>query len=266
MGRRQSTVVLLTDFGNRDGYAAVMKGVIRSICPGATVIDLSHEIGPQDVGEAAFVLWQSYKYFPSGTVFVVVIDPGVGTARKILCVKSRNYAFLAPDNGVLRFVLADLHSFRAAVVSNSKLFLGKVSATFHGRDIFAPVAAHLARGIGLSKLGPAHRISRIENQFIDPERAGPSEFQGSVVYIDRFGNVITNVRLSQGKKKVEKFTLSINGFEVSRFESSFASGPPDAPVCYRDSSGLLGVAMNRGSAAALLGARVGSTILFKFSQ
>jgi len=147
MPKKQSIITLITDFGLQDGYVGVMKGVMAGINSSANVIDISNTITAQDTFQAACVLGNSYNYFPKGTIHVVVVDPGVGSERKIICLKTKNYLLLAPDNGVLSFVIAKEESASIREVTNYKLFLPKLSNTFHGRDIFAPVAAHLSNGV-----------------------------------------------------------------------------------------------------------------------
>src|SRR4051812_32733919 len=170
------TIALLTDFGTRDPYVAAMKGVIASRCA-ARIVDLSHEIAPFDVWEAAFFLRDLVRYWPEETIFVCVIDPGVGTARRIIAVESAGQIFLAPDNGLLHFVDGD-----AFEVTKESLFLPKGSTTFHGRDRFAPVAAALANGLAIGELGP-----RIDDRVMLDYRSG------CIIRIDRFGNCITDL-------------------------------------------------------------------------
>ncbi|MFQ5798435.1 MAG: S-adenosyl-l-methionine hydroxide adenosyltransferase family protein [Bacteroidota bacterium] len=266
MAKREATIVLLTDFGNKDGYSGIMKGVIRALHPRASIIDLSHEIEPQNIREAAFVLWQSHKYFPKGSIFVVVVDPGVGTKRKIVCLKSREYLFLAPDNGVLEYLLSERRSFIAVEVVNEQLFLKNVSTTFHGRDIFAPVAAALADGLDLRKLGPPLRVGSRQKPFIELDLSKSADHVGSVIYVDRFGNVITNFRVRGSIRRGGRISLQIHKTTVSRFRVSFGDTGDGKPFCYADSSGLLAVAITKGNAAASLGARIGSTVRLKVSR
>src|SRR5258708_5179647 len=171
-----STIALLTDFGTRDPYVAAMKGVIASRCR-APIFDLTHEIAPFDVWEGAFFLRDVVPYWPVGTIFVCVVDPGVGTARRIIAVESEGRIFLAPDNGLLHFVAGDVYE-----VANQSLFLPRGSTTFHGRDRFAPVAAALANGLPIGELGP-----RVD------DRVALNYTPGCVIPIDRFGNCITDL-------------------------------------------------------------------------
>src|SRR6476660_6147886 len=175
-------IALLTDFGTRDGYVAAMKAVIKDICPKATIIDISHEVAPQHLEEARFILWLVYNYFPAKTIFVCVVDPGVGTKRKIIAVKTKQYTFLAPDNGLLDLVLAESDVKQSVVVKNQKYFLKNISKTFHGRDIFSPAAAHLANGIKLTFLGRLISLGKPQRVFINVSQKG--NYHGTVIYID----------------------------------------------------------------------------------
>ncbi len=152
-------IVLLTDFGNKDNFVGVMKGVISGINPVAHLIDLTHEIEPQSVQQAAFVLWASRKFFPEDSIFVNVVDPGVGSDRKIICGRVDNQIFIAPDNGLLDYVVAEANELEFYEVSNKRFFLSDVSSTFHGRDIFAPVSANISRGIRLNEPRSAIQLS-----------------------------------------------------------------------------------------------------------
>ncbi|HLG30718.1 MAG TPA: SAM-dependent chlorinase/fluorinase, partial [Candidatus Brocadiales bacterium] len=191
--KKRHVITLLTDFGTKDSYVGIMKGIISGINPDANIIDLCHEIGRQDIFEGAYVLYSSYKFFPAGTIHVAVVDPGVGTKRKIICAKIRDYLFLAPDNGILSLVLTDEKPRLIIEVTNKKHFLPEISNTFHGRDIFAPVAAYLSRGINPLKLGKRlTKIKRIELPHPDASKQGV--LKGKVIYIDVFGNLITNIR------------------------------------------------------------------------
>ncbi|TLY27641.1 MAG: SAM-dependent chlorinase/fluorinase, partial [Ignavibacteria bacterium] len=151
--RSRPTIALLTDFGLSDPYVGSMKGVISAIAPGTPILDLSHEVLPQNITQAGYLLWSCYKYFPAGTIFVCVVDPGVGSGRRVLCVDGAGYRFLGPDNGLLQLVLDSLDGYSIVIVENRRYFRNEISPTFHGRDIFAPVAAHLSRGVRSASLG-----------------------------------------------------------------------------------------------------------------
>ncbi len=187
-----NTVVLLTDFGHRDGFAGVLKGVILNINPFANIIDLSHEVEPFNILEGALILKAHYSYFPAGTVFVSVVDPGVGSDRRAIALKCGKYLFVAPDNGILDLVIKDINRPpKAVIIENEKYLLPKRNNTFHGRDIFSPVGAHLSKGIDLEELG---RTISYEFKLDFPEpKSSANWIEGEIVYFDRFGNAVTNI-------------------------------------------------------------------------
>ena len=195
--RRPIIIAMLTDFGLSDGYVASVKGVILSKAPTARIIDISHTISAHDIRAAGYVLWNCYKYFPEGTVFVSVVDPGVGTGRKVIAVGGDGYTFLAPDNGLLQFILATIRAPRVTEITNKKYFREHVSRTFHGRDIFAPVAAAIASGIKLSSLGIEVEPQTKPHPFQAIDFNAKRLYNGEIIHIDRFGNVITDF-LSEG--------------------------------------------------------------------
>jgi S-adenosylmethionine hydrolase len=187
---RQPILTLTTDFGASDHYVGAMKGVILSICPRAQIVDICHDVTPFQIAEGAYVIAQAYDCFPKKTVHVVVVDPGVGTARRPILVEAAGQYFVGPDNGVLSMVFSrDKHKVR--LIANDRYFRQPVSATFHGRDIFAPVAAHVAAGVPPSRMGkPIEDYLRPE--FAKPRRSGERTWSGSILKIDRFGNIVTN--------------------------------------------------------------------------
>jgi len=190
--RRPRVITLLTDFGTQDAYVGIMKGVIAGINPSATVIDICHSIPPQDTFSGAYLLSTSYKYFPEKTIHVAVVDPGVGSRRDIVCVETKDYFFLAPDNGLLSFIVHEERPKSIIRVTNSKYFLPSPSSTFHGRDVFAPVAAHLSLGVKPQQFGI--RVNQLEQlDMPKPVQKKAGQVEGQIIYIDRFGNLITNI-------------------------------------------------------------------------
>src|SRR5579864_1158848 len=184
-------IALLTDFGTHDHYAGTMKGVALGICPDATLVDITHDVAAHDVLGAALELAASYKYFPAGTVFLVVVDPGVGSARRGIAAEAGDYKFVAPDNGVLTPLLDDLVAKRVVELTERRYARPTVSRTFEGRDRFAPAAAWLARGVELTALGrPAGEIQRLD---IPQPEVAVDRVAGQVLRVDRFGNLITNI-------------------------------------------------------------------------
>lgn len=256
-------IALLTDFGFRDSYVGVMKGVIRGICREAEIVDLAHNIMPQDVAEAAFVLAASYRYFPPETIFVCVVDPGVGTERAVLYLRANEQAFLAPDNGLLSVITEEAGARQVRRVNTERHALKDGSSTFHGRDIFAPVAARLAAGLDPAELGPLARSVR-QLHLPRPLRCADGSLRGEIIYIDQYGNLITNIRrdalersLAAPPDKVEVRTKRRSVRGISR---TYADRPEGELVALFGSSGYLEVAVNCGSAARVLGCEKGDTV------
>lgn len=254
LGREGPIIVtLLTDFGTRDAYVASMNGVILGIAPQVTIVDITHEIPPQDVAAGAFILSTAYSYFPTDTIHVAVVDPGVGTSRRVVLLETPQGRFLAPDNGLLTHVL-DEESV-AYALENRSLFLSNVSQTFHGRDVFAPVAARLANGLPSKEVGP--RITDLQTLPVPKPEALPNGgVAGTVVHVDAFGNLITNVLemdLPKGLIRIQVGRATIMGLS-----GSYQSGADLLAII--GSHGRLEIAARNGSAAALLGLGRGSGV------
>jgi S-adenosylmethionine hydrolase len=235
----------MTDFGTRDPYVAAMKGVLASRTD-APVIDLTHDIAPFDVMEGAWFLRNVVSYWPEGTIFVCVIDPGVGTARRILAMEREGRVFLAPDNGLLTFVLSPV----VYSVENAALFLPDGSSTFHARDRFAPVAAALANGLPIGELGP--RIDRIVTLAYKPVSYAQDVVRGTVVAIDRFGNVITDIEAS--RIPFAPFAMRIGGHTIDRLEHNYGDAAP-GPFLITGSTGHVELSIANAGAAAELGVK-----------
>lgn len=262
-------ITLLTDFGLEDAYVGIVKGVILSVSPSATIIDISHNIAPQDVVRAAYLIDVSYGYFAPGTVHVVVVDPGVGSDRAIVGVEMKGHRFLAPDNGVLTAVLAEGPADRVVRVENSSFFLNPVSRTFHGRDIFAPAAAHLSMGLDLGALGPTvDSEALIRLRLPQPIFTDVPEIVGVVIAVDRFGNLVTNIRDQDlaklmGRTGVRELIIQIGKRLFFGLSDSYASVAFGAPLAIIGSSGCLEIAVNGGSAVQDLEAGPGDEIRVK---
>ncbi len=253
-------IALLTDFGSRDHYAAAMKGVALGICPDATLVDITHEIPPQDVLAAALELAACYRYFPSGTIFLVVVDPGVGSARRGIAVDAGNWRFVAPDNGVLTLVLDEEPVRRAVALTVSRYARATISRTFEGRDRFAPAAAWLATGIDLAALGqPAEQLRRLD---IARPVMSTEALEGEVLRVDRFGNLITNI----DRRTFERFapaasvTIRLGDRCVSRVASTYGDAGIGELTALFGSSDHLELAVNGGSAAEILAAGRGARV------
>lgn len=256
-----SLITLTTDFGLADSYVGVMKGVILGIDPTATIVDISHEIAPQDVREAAYVIYTAYPYFPPDTVQVVVVDPGVGSRRRAIALRTAQACFVAPDNGVLSYVLAREGMYEAVSLTNSRYHRPTVSHTFHGRDIFAPVAAHLARGVPLTELGePLTEI--VTFPLPQPQVLPDGDMVGHVLHIDRFGNLILDVK--QGDSILgERIVLEVAGRRIQGLGHTFTDVPSGELVAYIGSSGHLEIALREGNAAQSLGMEMGDIVLLR---
>jgi S-adenosylmethionine hydrolase len=250
---------LLTDFGLNDNFVGVMKGVISRINPQAKIVDLCHEIESHNIHDAAFLLKSSYPYFPEGTVFLIVVDPGVGSERKSVIVETEKYIFVAPDNGVLSF-LTERDIKRIIQITNEKYFLKPVSCTFHGRDIFAPVAAHLSRGEKVEKFGTAIKeIKRIK--FPEPQVKN-NRLMGEVMYVDHFGNLTTNINRDVFLRFIEdkKFQIVIGKAKISKISSSYQEGEKGLPIAIFGSFDNLEISLYRDDISQRLNLNKGSKI------
>jgi len=245
-------LTLTTDFGLSDHYVGAMKGVILGICPRARLVDITHQVTPYAIAEGAFTIAQAYRWFPRGTVHVVVVDPGVGTQRRPILAEAAGQHFVAPDNGVLGMIFArEKHRVRA--IGNARYFLRPVSRTFHGRDIFAPVAAHLAAGVPPSRLGKII-AGYVRPPFEKPRPTGSHTFAGAILKIDRFGNLITNFPADDFPALVH---IAIGRTKARRLVDSFAEARAGELVAIAGSSGYLELALNQASAAEKIGCRSG---------
>lgn len=257
--QKMNIIVLLTDFGLNDSFVGVMKGVISRINPQAKIVDLCHEIESHNIHDAAFLLESSYPYFPEGTVFLIVVDPGVGSERKSVIVETEKYIFVAPDNGVLSF-LTERDIKRIIQITNEEYFLKPVSHTFHGRDIFAPVAAHLSRGENVEKFGPAIRkINRLK--FPEPQVKN-NRLLGEVMYVDHFGNLITNINQDAFLRFIEskKFQIVIGKAKISKISSSYREGKEGLPIAIFGSFDNLEISLYGDDASRRLNLNKGSKI------
>jgi S-adenosyl-L-methionine hydrolase (adenosine-forming) len=245
-------ITLTTDFGLADPFVGMMKGVMLGIAPGAQLVDLTHEIHSYDLLEAALVVKASYLYFPKGTVHVIVVDPGVGSERRPVAATAGGHIFVAPDNGVLSLVLENNLAYE---ITNKSLFLGEISQTFHGRDIFAPVAAHLAGGISVDSVGP--RIHDLVKLPFPAPRLRGNRLLGAILRIDKFGNMITNLRR---KDLGREFSITVAGQPITKLCGSFSEANPGELFAIEGSAGFIELALNQGSAAERLKVERGAEI------
>jgi S-adenosylmethionine hydrolase len=253
-------ITLTTDFGTKDGYVASMKGVILSISPESTIIDITHEIEPQQVLPAAIVLMTSVDYFPSGTVHIAVVDPGVGTDRQLLAVRANEQIFLAPDNGLLGFVIEKYRDHEIRRIENKSLFLPKVSHTFHGRDILSPVGAHLAAGIPFEEVGS---ITKEFQRSLFPHPVVESdEVRGQIIHRDSFGNLMTNIARDDLKSFRGSEILVRTGYtEIKGLSNAYSDVAKGELLCLFGSADFLEVALREGSAADKLRFPLGTEVV-----
>lgn len=253
-------VTLTTDFGIRDPYVATMKGVILRIAPAVTLVDISHDIAPHSVTEAAYILAGAYRYFPAGTIHLAVVDPGVGGGRRAVAVRSGEHRFVAPDNGLLTLALRG-EKWEAVELTNDRYWLPNVSHTFHGRDLFAPVAAHLARGVPLDWLGPAvNDLSQLP--WPAPSRTPEGTVIGHVVHVDRFGNLITDIPADL-LEDLGSVRIEIGSLQMERLSETYAEGTPGQILALIGSHGYLEVAVREGSAASMTGLGTGAPVALR---
>lgn len=282
---QEPLVTLTTDFGTADGYVGTMKGVIFSVVPAARLVDISHQIAPENVRQAAYVLYTAYPYFPSHTVHLVVVDPGVGSARRPIALHTPVGMFVGPDNGVFSYVIARERVEAIVELADPRYRLAQVSHTFHGRDIFAPAAAHLAAGVPITALGPpVHDPVLIPSPRLETI---PGGIVGEVMHADHFGNVITSLGMLEwkgdelwfdpafqqvGEKTqmpqrfgAENAVIEVAGQEIAGVCRTYADVEPDQVLALVGSEGHLGIAVREGNAAQRLGLRPGERVILRWA-
>jgi S-adenosylmethionine hydrolase len=257
-------VTLTTDFGLNDHFVGTIKGVILQIAPEAEIVDICHSVQAFDILDGALALAQSYNYFPSGTVHVVVVDPGVGSARRPILATSERHKFVAPDNGVLSLMYAREPRLNVRHITSDHYFLQPLSNTFHGRDVFAPVAAYLAKGVHPGKFGD-EITDFVRFNAPRPKAADAKTLRGVVLKIDRFGNLITNFTPEDVpalfSSNPQAFRINIGKQEVTQLKTNYAEGAPGEIFAILGSMGYLEIAANRGSAAQLAGSGKGTEVI-----
>lgn len=277
-------IALLTDFGLSDSYVGTMKGVALSICPTARLVDLTHTIHPQNVRQAAYVLMTSFRYFPPATIFLVVVDPGVGTAREPMAVATDYGIYVAPNNGVLSYVLPSVQVQHAVVLQNQDYALPGTSATFHGRDIFSPAAAHLARGVPIVEFGPpVPELVELPGPRLE---IAPARIEGEVLHVDHFGNIITSIGHLEwtgpttlqlaaqfGPDRDKSLSLDatrcqvmVGGRALNGIKRTYGAVPPGDLLALIGSAGQLEIGANQGNAAALLGVEPGEAVSLDYAS
>ena len=262
MSDRHSIITLLTDFGTQDYFVGAMKGVILSANPAAQIVDLSHDIPPQNTHAGAFNLLAVYRDFPRGTIHVAVVDPGVGSIRHPILVECADQFFVGPDNGIFSWICEREGDWRAHHLTNEKLFRHPTSKTFHGRDVFAPVAAALAKGARPEEVGPAVD-SIVELESLNPKTTNDGKIEGRIIHIDRFGNCITNLRANHLCADNRASRLRVNQTDINSFREFFSedSGTENELFMLLGSAGFIEIAVRNASAANILNAHYGQSVM-----
>jgi S-adenosylmethionine hydrolase len=272
MKQARVVITLTTDFGTADPYVGMMKGVILGINPQASIVDITHGVRPQNIRQGAFLLGKSYRYFPKGTIHVAVVDPGVGSSRRGVALSTPRGVFVAPDNGVLSYVLKDLWEdglpelsegevpvptgCRAYQITNKSLWLQPVSATFHGRDVFAPVAAHLSRGVAVAEVGK--EVESLWCLELESRQGEGGKLRGVVAHVDRFGNLITDID-AKLLKPTTGLRVEVKGSGIRGLREFYSQG--EGLMALVGSYGTLEIAVRDGSAASMLGAEIEDEVI-----
>ena len=257
-----NVITLTTDYGTNDWFVGTLRGVIAWINPHANAVDITHQVAAGDIRAGAFALMAAYKFFPYQTVHVAVVDPGVGGSRGAVVVQTSEHFFVGPDNGVLSWALRQEKIHAIHRLENEKFFLKPVSQTFHGRDVFAPVAAHLSKGVSLDRFGP-QQDGLVRLPWPDPKRTR-REAEGEILYIDRFGNAITSLHeeLLAGFER-KRCRIVVRGKPVAAVQGCYEGAPSGKAAGVISSSGFLELAVNGGSAAKKFRLKVGDPIMVR---
>jgi len=266
MNNSPRIITLTTDFGTSDAYVGVMKGVILEINPDVRIVDITHVVPPQDIHEAAFLIHSMYRYFPEGTIHIIVVDPGVGSDRRAIIYQTDGASFVCPDNGILTYLLQEIENCgeqptRVVEIQNKDYFLPEVSQTFHGRDIFAPVAAHLSLAVPLVDIGPP--VQNLVRLPIPTLHVSDDKLTGQIVKIDRFGNAITNIPEDALPTRVSTYKIRIGQGLLTRINRAYAESEVGELLAIIGSFGMLEIAVNGGSAAERLGLKRGDSVVIR---
>jgi S-adenosylmethionine hydrolase len=255
------TVTLITDFGLQDGHVGAMKGVMRSIAPQVELCDISHHIPPQDIRHAGFVLVTAYPFWPFDTIHLVVVDPGVGTGRRAVAVRTSRSTFVAPDNGVLSYALAQDQATAVVALTNPSYWHQPVSPTFHGRDVFGPAAAYLAKGVPFSELGEAIDPKTLTTFAVPtPQRHSDGQITAHIQHIDGFGNCTTDLP-GDWVRAAADWQVRVKGQRIEQIRQTYSDVPESDLVALVDSTGFVAIAVRNGSAAQRLQLEIGAPVL-----
>ena len=252
MEKKNAFLTLTTDFGTKDPYVGSMKGAILTINPKAVLVDVTHEIRPGAVPQAAYFIRETYRHFPKGTIHIAVVDPGVGGTRRPMALEASGYVFVGPDNGIFWKVMEQEPSYRAYHLTNTSFFRQDISRTFHGRDIFGPAAAHISTGVRLELMGD-EMVDPTPLRQGTPKRKG-NALLGEVIRVDRFGNIITNISVADLRaftSRPQEIQTEIGKLKLSGLKETYCDVDQGIPLVLIGSSGLLEIAVNQGNAAGL---------------
>ena len=261
MNEPTDLITLTTDFGTSDAYVGIMKGVILGINPDVRVVDLTHAIPPQDIHDAAFSIHSAHRYFPEGTIHTIVVDPGVGSDRRAVVCQTDRAFFVCPDNGILTYLLQEVEIINAVAIQNRAYYLPEVSNTFHGRDIFAPVAAYLSLGVPPADIGPP--VADLVRLPIPSVQVSENAIIGQIVKTDRFGNAITNISESVLAGIRSPYEIKVGSTRLTRLNRAYAESEVGKPLALIGSIGLLEIAINGGSAEVSLGLKCGDGVVIQ---
>lgn len=258
--KKKKIITLTTDFGTLDGYAGIVKGVILGICETVNIIDLSHDLPPWNIAAAAWIIGNSYPYFPHGTIHLAVVDPGVGSKRRAIAISSNEQIFIGPDNGIFSYVLhnTDEKNIEAYELNQDKYWRKEMSTSFHARDLFAPVAAHCASGVELDKLGEKIDVSGLTRLPARELKVKQNRVEGSIAYVDRFGNLITNIKRDYVRNAA---LCQVGKRSIGRIGQSYSSGDLGMPIAFIGSHGFLEIAVSQGRADEKLDAGVNTPVI-----
>jgi S-adenosyl-L-methionine hydrolase (adenosine-forming) len=258
-------ITLTTDFGSADHFVGTMKGVILGIAPRANIVDITHQVAPYNVSEAAFTIAQAWPYFPKGTIHVVVVDPGVGSARRAILAQAGGQYFVAPDNGVLSMI-CETPRHQVRIIANAKLMGKEVSRTFHGRDVFAPAAAHLAAGVAPARFGKTID-DYVRASFVKPHKSSRGYWIGVVLKADHFGNLVTNFHIDNFPDiKTNPIELRAARERIHRLALTYSETEIGEVFAIVGSSGYIEIAANQASAAKILGCGAGAEVALEISR
>jgi S-adenosylmethionine hydrolase len=256
-------VGFLSDFGLKDNFVGIVKAVILRINPSVQIIDITHQIRPYDILEAGFILKSSFKFFPKGTIFLAIVDPGVGSKRKAIIVKTKDFYFVSPDNGLLSLVLKELPPLKIIEISNDKYFLKPVSFTFQARDIFAPVVGYLSKGEKVDNFGK--EVFTYRKLDFPPLKLNKEILEGEIIYVDHFGNLITNIDEKTFKDftKNKRFKIQIGKFLIDKLSLNYAEAENLRPIVLINSFGYLEISLKEKNASEILKSKKADKVKIK---